>query len=130
MTVYVRQQLIVVAATDQNEKNCSFSREDKALSSQTEQFETEQSGEPVLAASEADYALPMGKVVTGKVLYIESTSQFSVKLNGGSEVITVGPPSTGTKGKLFLRGDFTAVSVTNATAEEANLSYFIAGSKS
>jgi hypothetical protein len=130
MSVYVRQQIILVASNDKNEANCSFKREDKALSSQTETFEVESSGEAVLSAAEADYVLPMGKVVTGKVLFVEADKQVTLKLNGGAEVLTVGPPGTGTKGKFFLRGDFTAVSVTNADASaEAAVSYLIAGQK-
>jgi hypothetical protein len=72
----------------------------------------------------------MGKVVTGKVLFVEADKQVTLKLNGGAEGLTVGPPGTGTKGKFFLRGDFTAVSVTNADASaEAAVSYLIAGQK-
>lgn len=131
MSVYVRQQVILSSSTDLNEQNSTYRREDKALTSQTETFETEQSGEPILAASEANYVLPMGKVVTGRVLYIESVRELTVKLNGAATGFKVGPPSTGTKGRLYLRGVITSVSVTNDDAvNEAEVSYFIAGSKS
>jgi len=131
MSVRIRQQVILVSSNDTNEANCTFKRDDKALTSQVETFDTEQSGEPILTASEANYVLPMGKVVTGQLLYIESIRQLSVKLNGEATGHPIGPPATGTKGKLFLRGTFTSVSISNLDVlNEAEVSYLIAGAKS
>lgn len=131
MTVRIRHQVIVVAALDANEQDVSFKREDKAQTTVNATFETEQSGEPILAASEVDFVLPMGKVLTGQFLYIESQQQLSVKLDGEATGHKIGPPATGTKGKLLLCTEFTAApKITNLdTTNEANVSYIIAGKK-
>jgi len=130
MSVYVRSQIILVAALDEDENNGQFIRENLTLTQLTETFDVECSGELELGASEADYALPMGKVVTGKLLYIETNQELTVKLDGEVSGHKIGAPTTGTKAKLFLRGDFTAApTLTNNVTSVAAVSYFIAGSK-
>jgi len=131
MSVLVRTRVVVVAALDADEKQCQFSREDSALTTLNETFDVEQSGELELAAAEADYALPLGKVVTGKLLYIETDKELTVKLDGEAVGHKIGAPTTGTKAKLLLRGDFTSAPLltNNDATNVAAVSYFIAGSK-
>jgi hypothetical protein len=130
MSVRVRSQLIVVASLDSGEIQCQFSRNNKALDGVVETFDVESSGQIELGASEANYALPLGKVLTGRVLYLESDQELVVKLDGEVAGHTIGAPSTGYKAKLFLRSTFTAApTLTNATTTPAVVSFFLAGDK-
>jgi hypothetical protein len=127
----VRSQLIVVAALDSNERDVGFERENETQTSVIEEFDVESSGTIVLAASEADYALPLGKVATGRVLYLETDQELTVKLDGEATGHKVGAPSSGTKAKLYLRSEFTSAPLltNNSSAAEAVVSFFIAGDK-
>lgn len=129
MTIRVRSQILLVAALDADEKQCQFVRDDKTLNTINETFDAENSGQVVLAAAEADYALPMGKVATGKVLYIETDTELVVKLDGEVTGHSLGAPTSGTKAKLYLRSSFASAPViTNADAtNEATVNFFIAG---
>jgi len=133
MSVYVRSRVVVVAAMDSEEKQIQLSRENEVLTTINHTLEVEESGHLVLAASEVGFNLPMGKVATGKLLYIESDHDISVKLDGGAEEILIKGTSAGTKGKLFLLTEFTtAPQLDNdvaGTAAEANVTFLIAGDK-
>lgn len=129
MSVRVRSQIVVVASLDSDEKAVHFERQDKTLTSVVATYDAEMSGEVVLAASELNYTLPMGKVVTGAILYIESDQELMIKLDGETPGHRI-TPTTATKAKLFLHTHFTAAPIiSNNTATEAQIAYFIAGSK-
>jgi hypothetical protein len=126
----LRSQIVLVAAADDDEKQVDFRREDEALTTVIETVDCETSQNLQLAASESNYVLPMGKVVTGKVFYLETDKELTVFLDGQVSGHKVGPPANGTKAKLFLRGDFTAApKITNNTVSVANVAYSIAGLK-
>ena len=131
MAVRTRTRVVVVASLDDNEYQCHFARPDSTLSEVIESFEVESSGEIELAASEADYALPLGKVATGKLLYIETTGDLSFKLDGEATGHKLGTPASGTKAKLLLRTEFSsAPTLTNdSSTAVATVSFLIAGSK-
>lgn len=133
MSVYVRTRVVVVAAMDEDEKNKQLEREDETLTTINHTFDTEESGHAVLAASETGFDLPMGKVSTGRMLYIETSQEITVKLDGGAEEIPIRPTGAGTKGKLLLMTTFTtAPQLDNdvvATAAEADVTFLIAGDK-
>ena len=129
MSVRVRAQIILVASLDADEKQVHFEREDKSLTSVVSTYDAEESGQVILAASESAYTLPMGKVVTGKILYIESDQELIVKMDGEAVGHKINP-TTATKAKLFLNSSFTnAPIITNNTANEVSISYLIAGTK-
>ena len=73
----------------------------------------------------------MGKVVTGKILYVESDRELTIKLDGEATGHKIGAPTSGSKAKYFNRGDFTvAPSLTNNDGTNvANVSYVIVGAK-
>jgi len=128
MSVRVRSQVVVVASLDDDEKQVHFERQDKSLTSTVVDYDVEESGQLALAASEADFPLPLGKVATGSVIYLESDQELEVKFDGevaGHKV----KPTTAVKGKLYLNGEFSAVTLSNNAAVEANVSFFVAGSK-
>lgn len=129
MSIRVRTQIVVVAAQDADEKTVHFERQDKTLTSVQSTYDAEESGQLVLAASEVNYALPMGKVVTGALLYIESDQALVIRLDAevtGHAIV----PTTATKAKFFWHGRFTAAPIiTNSAAVEATVSFLIAGAK-
>jgi hypothetical protein len=129
MSVRVRSQIVVVASLDSDEKSVDFERQDKTLTSVVATYDAEESGQVILAASEANYTLPMGKVLTGALLYIESDQELRVKLDGETPGHLLSP-TTATKAKLFIHSEFTAAPIiTNLAATEAAVSYLIAGAK-
>lgn len=128
MAVRVRSQIIVVASLDTEELQIQFKRETKNLTSQIDSFEAENSGAIVLGASEVNYSLPMGKVVGGRLLYIETDKPIRVRLDNEVTGHVVAPFGAGTKGKLFLMGQFTSPPIiTNLDPLVANVAFFIGG---
>jgi hypothetical protein len=126
----VRSQLIVVASLDANERDVGFERQNETQTSLIEEFEVESSGTLVLSAAEADYALPMAKVSLGKLLYLETDQELTVKLDGEAVGHMIGAPTSGTKAKLYMRTEFSSAPLlTNNASVEAVVSFFIAGDK-
>lgn len=126
----VRSQLIVVASLDANERDVGFERQNETQTSLIEEFEVESSGTLVLSAAEADYALPMAKVALGKLLYLETDQELTVKFDGEAAGHKIGAPTTGTKAKLYMRTEFASTPLlTNNASVEAVVSFFIAGDK-
>lgn len=125
--------MVLVAALDEDEKDVQLKREDETQTTINHEFEAEESGHVVMAASEAGFDLPMGKVATGQLLFIETSQEISVKLDGGTQEIRIKPTGAGQKGKLLLMTSFTtAPQLDNdlvATAAEANITFLIAGAK-
>ncbi len=132
MTVRVRTQVLVVVSEGVNEQNCEYKRDQKAQIENISTEDTEQSGGSLeLAASESDFALPKGKVVTIQQLYIESDSEVLIKLDGEGTGHRL-KPSGGRKGKLALFDTqmTDAPLITNvSTTAVANISYMMAGKK-
>jgi hypothetical protein len=130
-TVYLRSQVVLVAALDDEEKDIHFRREDATLSTINHEFAAESSDHLVMAASETGFDLAMGKVATGAFLYIETDKDLNLKFDGGAETIPIKPTGAGVKGKLLLMSSFTtAPQLDNTTSELANISYIIAGALS
>jgi hypothetical protein len=126
----VRSQLIVVASLDANERDVGFERQNETQTSLIEEFDVESSGTLVLSAAEVDYAIPLGKVATGKLLYLETDQDLTVKLDGEAVGHKIGAPTSGTKAKLYMRTEFVnAPLLTNNASVEAVVSFFIAGDK-
>ena len=131
MAVRTRTRIVIVASLDDNELQCQFSRPDSTLSEVIESFDVESSGEIELAAAEADYALPLGKVATGQLLYLECAGDLTVKLDGEAVGHRLGVPAAGTSAKLFLRSEFTSAPLltNNSATAVTTVSYLIAGAK-
>lgn len=130
MSVRVRNQIVVVASLDADEKSVQFERQDKTLTSVVNTYDVENSGQIVLAASETNYTIPLGKVAHGQFLYIETDQELRIYLDGevGGHLIR---PTAGTKGKLALHSYFSSAPIiTNLSTSEANVAFFIGGSKS
>jgi len=127
-TVYTRTRVVLVAALDEDEKDVQLKREDETQTTMNHEFAAEESGHIVMAASEADFSLPMGKVATAALIYVETDQALTLKFDGGSETIPITPASAGTKGKLLLFTSFTtAPQLTNTATEAANVTFMISG---
>lgn len=128
MSVRVRNQVVVVASQDTDEKSVQFERQDKTLTSVVATYDAEESGQVVLAASEANYTLPMGKVDVGALFYLETDQELVIKVNAEATGHKI-TPTTATKAKLFWHGEFTSLVISNNTTSEATVAYLIAGAK-
>jgi len=127
-TVYIRHRVVVVAAMDSDEKNLQLKREDETLTTVNDELAAEESGHAVLGSGETGFSLPMGKVATGALLFIESDKELVLNFDGGAEDIPIKPTQSGVKAKLLLTSSFTtAPSLDNATSEVANVTFLIAG---
>jgi hypothetical protein len=133
MSIRVRHQIIIVASevpepANTDELLCHFKREAEAISQVIEtDMDHEESGSFQVAVS-GSTTLPMGNVVTGKVLYIEASGDLEVRLDGEGSGHALKAKASGVKRKLFLSSEFTAAPVlVNAGAEVITGSFFLAG---
>jgi hypothetical protein len=115
----------VVISTDADQKQLLWKEDDDTLNTIVRTDVTVQNSGVATVAAAGTLAVPFGDVTTGYILKISSDESITVKLNGGSETITVVGNSS-YRGLLALHGSFTAVSVT-AGATAANVRYCIAG---
>ena len=130
MGVKVRYKAAINASLDADGAQCQFSRPDSTLSEVIEDHDVSSSGNIELTASEVDHPLPLGDVVTGRLLYVEVDGDCTIKLDGEATGHKLGAPATGTKAKLLLRSQFTAAPLlTNNGTTVVNAAYFLAGDK-
>jgi hypothetical protein len=130
MSVQITHRLSITASLDADGNQVQFSRPNTALSDVTETFDVVTAGNLELAQPEADTPLPLGDVGTGRLLYIETNNDITVKLDGEAAGHKI-RPGTGTTGKLLIRSEFTdAPTITNdETSDVVAISYLIAGDK-
>jgi hypothetical protein len=134
MSIRVRHQLVVVASevpdpTNTDELMCHFRREAEAVSQVIEsEFDHEESGSFQVAASGGTTTLPLGSVVTGKILYIEASGDLTVRLDAEVTGHELKAKASGVKRKMFLSSEFTSapILVNDGTADVTG-SFFIAG---
>lgn len=86
----------------------------------------ENSGMRKVASLAANVALPLGGVTTASFVLIASDKDITVRINGGTEDISVKKASSG-RGVLYLEGAITALTVSNPGAEDASVLYAFAG---
>lgn len=118
----------IIVSSDADAKNILYKETDETLNKIIrDDLTLQSSGTAILAASEANYTLPMGKVVRGRVLLIKTDKSIGVKINGAAAGITVAPYGA-YSGLLVMHGEFTSVSVTNNdTAVAATVRYCFVG---
>jgi len=134
MSIRVRHQLIVVGSEvpspdNSDELLCHFKREAQAVTEVTESdFDHEESGSFQVAASGGSTTLPLGNVVTGKILYIEASGDLEVRLDGEGSGHSLKAKASGVKRKLFISTEFTSAPILlNSGAAVVTGSFFIAG---
>ena len=130
MALYAKLDADLTVALDSNYRNILWKFTDDTLNTVIRTDLTVQSSGVAQVAATTTYALPMGKVVKGKVVLVKVDQECRVRLNGGTEYITVKPSGT-YKGLLQLHGEITAISVQNQHATLATqVEYCIVGSES
>lgn len=128
MSTRVRAQVTLVASLDTNEKQVHFERSDATLNGAVSTHEAEASDHITLAASEANYTLPLGKILTGQYIYIESDQQLGLKLDGSADEQLLTPPASGVGARFSAHLSFTTAPViSNKASAVAVVSYFMAG---
>jgi len=127
--LYANYQVKISVALEADEKNISFQRSDETTNKVTRtDLEVEESGNLMLAALTSNYPVPMGKVVTGKLLFIETDKEITVKLEGSATAIKLTPSSDSYKARFFMEGSFTVgPTISTATGITPKVAYCIAG---
>ena len=127
-TYRVKHSLSILASLDPDEKKIGFERSaETIIQTIRTDLAVGKADTRVIAASAVDDALELGGVTTAALLYIETDQEITIKINGGSESFKL-TPTTGSNAKLFWEGEFTALSVSNASlTEEAIVTYLVAG---
>jgi hypothetical protein len=127
-TYRVKHQIKVLASVDENERLIGLNRQEDVTTTVVRDDLTQAHNETrAVAPNVTDQALAFGAVATAKILYMETDQELTMKINGGSEVFKL-TPTTGAKAKLFWEGEFTAITVSNAsTTEIATLTYHVSG---
>jgi hypothetical protein len=127
-TVRVKHRVTVLATLDSALKIIDFQRNDETLTTTSRSDCTEVLSQTLtLAKSTTDEAISFGSVTTAKFLYIETDQALTMKFNGGSDVLKLSPVA-GSKAKLLWEGEFTAILLTNPSADtDAVVTYIVAG---
>jgi hypothetical protein len=126
----VRAKVEIVVAQDADENVVDFSRTDSAAEEIETALETSEGGHFELSGSEADYTLPLGKVTTIRMLYVEADGPFTIKLDGSADEITIQPKGSGLTSKLYMTANMTAAPViSNPEATALSGTYRVVGDK-
>lgn len=127
MSLYAELTFQILSALTSSKNQIGFRRTESVTTTTSRTDITEEmSGTLEIADAVSDQTLQLGGVATGKILYMETDRELSFKFNGGSDVLKL-TPTTGAKAKLMWEGEFTALTVSNASGETATLTYYVAG---
>jgi len=128
MALYTTYQIKFSVALESGEKNFCFKRTDETTNKVVRtDLTVEESGNLLLAANTADYSLPMGKVATGKILFVEADQEITIKLEGEATGHKIKPVSSTYKARLLLEGEFTVAPSVSCGTAGATVSYCIVG---
>lgn len=121
MTTYVRRQVIVSVAEKSNGEDLVFRRGDRETKfDAVAELDEAKFSKFVIPLPQTDYDLMAGEnITTGKILYLETNTEMTVKLNNVGDTGIVVKPVVATeaddkKGILYLEGEFTHVYITLA----------------
>lgn len=127
MSIYAELTFQILSALTSAKKQLGFQRTEDVTTTTTRTDITEEmSGTLEIADATVDQAIQFGGVTAGKVLYLESDQELTFKFNGGSDVLKL-TPTSGQKAKFMWEGEFTSLTVSNASGQTALLTYFVAG---
>lgn len=127
MSLYAELTFQIISALTSSKNQIGFRRTEEVTSTTTRTDITEEmSGTVEIADAVTDQAIQLGGVASGKILYLESDREITFKFNGGSDALKL-TPTTGAKAKCMWEGEFTALTVSNASGETATLTYYVAG---
>lgn len=127
MSLYAELTFKILSALTSSKNQIGFRRTEDVTTTTTRIDITEEmSGTIEIANAVTDQAIQLGGVTAGKILYLESDRELTFKFNGGSDALKLSPTNAA-KAKLMWEGEFTALTVSNASGATAVLTYFIAG---
>lgn len=127
MSLYAELTFQIVSALTSSKKQLGFQRQEDVTTTTTRTDITEEmSGTLAIADLTVDQAIQFGGVASAKILYLESDKELTFKFNGGSDVLKL-TPTSGQKAKLMWEGEFTSMTVSNASGAAALLTYYVAG---
>lgn len=127
-TYRVKHSISLLASLDEDEKQIGFERSAQtAIQTIRTDLEVGKSDTRVIPKSTTDDTLELGGVGTAAILYMETDQELTIKINGGTESFKL-TPTSGANAKLLWEGEFTSLSVSNASADnDAILTYLVAG---
>jgi len=114
----------VQAALDAAMKRALFKDDVAAATVQTDSF-TGQANSVLSIAPATLESLSFGDVTLVRGLYLEVDLDAKVRLNGSTDVIQLRKAADGTKAKLFIEAEITAVTVENPGAESILTGVFV-----
>lgn len=127
MSIYAELTFKILSALTSSKKQIGFKREEDTTSKTVRSdISEEASGTIEVADATVDLSIPFAGVTTGKIMYLETDRELTVKLNGSSNAHKLSP-TTGAKAKLMWEGEFTNLKVSNASGGTAVFTYYIAG---
>lgn len=124
----IKHQILLTVSTDDDEKVIEFKRAEQVSTTVVRSDCAELIHQTAkIEKQTVDWALPFGKITSGKFLYLESDIEVKVKINGSPTEYKV-TPTTGAKGKLLWDGAFTGITISNAsTTVDAVVTYLLGG---
>jgi hypothetical protein len=127
MSLYAELTFQILSALTSAKNQIGFRRTEDVTTTTTRTDITEEmSGTLEIADATVDQTIQFGGVASGKILYLESDQELTFKFNGGSDVLKL-TPTSGQKAKLMWEGEFTELTVSNASGSTAVLTYYVAG---
>jgi hypothetical protein len=128
VTMKATAQVEFIVATDVDLKNILWKETDEALNKVIRTDCDTYSAGVAKVSTAADFTIPMGDVLKGKMLYISTDVAIGVKINASTVVIPV-EPSGSYRGILFIHGNITAAIIVKPTTGTADVRYCIVGTE-
>jgi hypothetical protein len=128
MSLYAELTFQILSALTSEKKQIGFRRTEDVTTTTTRTDITEEmSGTLEIADAVVDQAIQFGGVSSAKMLYLEADGELTFKFNGGSDSLKLTTGTTGQKAKVMWEGEFTSMTVSNASGATVTLTYFLAG---
>jgi hypothetical protein len=127
VSLYITHQILMNISQDTDQRLVNFKRAENVTTTTIRTDLTKETSQGLIVpAGASNMALAQGALTTVKLFYLETDRELTVKFN--SEVTGhLVSPATGMKAKIFWEGTFTAITVSNAGTEDANVTYAVAG---
>jgi len=136
MSLYLKKQLQLRIAQDEEWKHLAFVRGSEQTSIEDEATLAEsQGGQLTIPDGTTDLEVPLGpQIAAGRLLYLATDVQISFKLNGDTNpALDLQPPYVAVApavqppGELFYDGEFSSLHISNASGGPATVFFIIVG---
>ncbi len=130
MSLYIKKQLQLRIAQDADWKQLAFVRgsEQSEVNAEVGLAES-QGGQLLIPDGTTDLEIPLGpQITTGRLLYLSTDVQVSIKLNGaGNPALDLQPPATDVPGEFYYDGEFTSLHLSNGSGSDASIFFIVVG---